>query len=155
MKSITKRILLFSGLSLGYLALFGAKKYKEAEKVLSNLQIGIKDISNISLSWEKVKFDIVALLHNPTDVNFGFTTSSRIFIKKLRLLNEAGKEIATGATKLYEIKLPAGSMMPLPSVSIEAPLQDLALQLLQKDGGKNLKISIDIEAFGRTFTIAQ
>lgn len=155
MKTITKRILVFSGLAIAGIAVFGQKKFKEAEKVLEHLQLGIKSISNISLSWEQVKFDIEITLTNPTNINFGVTTTSKIYLKKIRIKTPDGKVIASGLTKIYEVNLPAKSTFVLPLVSIEAPLESVITQLLKEDGTKNLKVELDIDAFGRNFTIKQ
>lgn len=155
MKIGTKRIFIFSALALAGVAVFGNKKFKEAEKVLEQLQLGIKTISNISLSWEKVKFDIELTLTNPTNINFGVTTTSKIFLKKIRVKTPDGKVIASGLTNIYEVNLPAKSTFVLPMVSIEAPLEGMLTQLLKENGTKNLKVELDIDAFGRKFTIAQ
>ncbi|UOB18577.1 hypothetical protein [Abyssalbus ytuae] len=149
------KILWIGGVVVGSLALFGHKKFKAAETVLNNLQLKIKDIRNINLSFERIKLTVDAILVNPTDVDFGFTTSSKIYLKQIRVYNKQGQKIATGHTQFYEINLPAQSEATLPSIDIEAPLLESLMQLLQKDATKDLKIEADIQAFGRIFTIKQ
>ena len=88
MKSNSKRTLWITGIAIGALTLLGAKKLQTAKDIAYQLQLKIFSLSNIKLSLKEVKFNVVVGLHNPTNVDFGFTSTSKIFIKKLNIYND-------------------------------------------------------------------
>lgn len=152
MKSNSKRTLWITGIAIGALTLLGAKKLQTAKDIAYQLQLKIFSLSNIKLSLKEVKFNVVVGLHNPTNVDFGFTSTSKIFIKKLNIYNDQGQLVASGVSKITDLKIPAGGTIKLPEITVNAPLT-AAIQQLFSQSIDNLKYGLEIEAFGHSFTL--
>ena len=159
MKSRTKKILLTSGIALGTFSLFANKKYNKGKKVLNELQLKVDKISKLRLSLSNVSFDAVLRLVNPTNINFGYTGTSKIVVKELRVFSRSGKLIGKASANLYRLDLPAFGSFVLPPLQVNIRAKDALEELLQnleqytRDPIKQLNFEIDVDVFGMTYTL--
>ena len=157
--SSVKKILTVGAITFGGLMVFGAKKYQEAKKVMDNLKVGLKSVSNFKFRLSNTTFDAVFSLQNPTNINFGATLTSKIKIKGIRVYTKQGKFIGRADTNLYEIDLPANTTVDLPQATFNLNAQEAINEFLNhlsaylSNDFSNLSYKVDVEVFGNILTL--
>jgi hypothetical protein len=160
-KKSKKKALIIGGLSIAAFALFSRKKFAAAQQVLGNLQVEIHNISNINFQLPNVFFDAVIKLTNPTNIDFGATTASKITVKQIRAYTNQGVLVGTANTNVYSLDLPANSSTLLPTANVQVRGLDLLESTFQNLLGSNqasnlisqFNFEIDIQVFGKTITL--
>jgi len=154
-----KKILTIAVIGIGGLMLFGFKKYNTAKEVLNNIEVGVKSISSIKISFKEIKFNAVLTLKNLTNIDFGATLTSKIIVKQIRVYNKENQYIGKAETVFYELDLPANSTVELPEVKVNLDLDKALNEFLNNPDTylnqdfSNLNFKIDVEVFGNLLTL--
>lgn len=154
-----KKAVIIGGIVLASFVMFGYKKFDTAKKVLANLDFSIHSISKFRLGVSKISFDAVISLINPTNLDFGATTSSYITLKEVRVYSSTGQYLGKAASNFYQIKLPANSQVNLDPINFSlnsfAAISEFlgnADMYLAQDFSR-LKFQVSVDAFGQMITI--
>lgn len=160
MKANNKVLILGAGIGLTALAFFGKKKYLEAVSVINNLEFSIRNISNIRLSLQNIKFDGTLKIINPTNINFGATTASIVKLKEVRAFAvRSGVFLGKANTELFAVDLPASSTVDIPNIPFHFDLipvlQELGTnyQTILQNPMEYIFFEVDLQAFGNVITI--
>ena len=139
-----RKVLVFSGLAVSGVVYFGKKKYNEAKNVLSQVKPQIIDIKNFSPGLNKSSLTLLIRLNNTTNYNFGFTTSSQLQLKAIRIYNRKnGVLLGSGKVNLFKLDLPAKGYYDLPPLNIDLKVGDTILFFIKHS---NVLISNDTQA---------
>ncbi len=100
-----KKILLFSGLALGGLALYGYNKAMNLKSIFDKMTISPDGFSGLDVSLERIKFNLDVKITNPTSEDFIVSGSAFADLKKLFIYYK-GKYIATADVDLNQVSIP-------------------------------------------------
>ena len=155
-----KRWLLLTSTVLGATFLYGRKKYKEASTVLKNIKVELAEVPKVYPGFKKTSITLLFRLVNTTNINFGFTTASKIAVKQIRVYSLSGVLLAKADTDINAIDLPPKGSYILPPIVATLKTGDAALFVLANfnsiESGnlvQKLKFELDIKAFGTTYTL--
>ena len=154
-----KNIIMYSGIGLIGLALFGRKKLNDVSTVLSKLQAKIVGVSNIRFGLPYVRFNLTLRITNPTEINFNANVSSNIKIKNIRVYSDNGFLLGNSVVNVSNISLPEYSSININNVETEINLEQIGTEFfnnidnyLANDFSK-LKYKIDVEVLGKIITL--
>lgn len=100
------------------------EKFKKTKKVLDSLGYFPK-ISNLNLSWSRIKFDLRIAIQNLSNEDFYISTGGLVKLSKVIVYNLQGQVLATLIVNdLYKIYVPAFGNSETPKITIEMPLTD-------------------------------
>lgn len=159
MKSKTKKVLAITGATLIGLAFLAKKKVTDMSTVIENLQFAIKQISDIKLNGFNLSFSAILNLHNTTNIDFGATLSSKIIVKEIRVYSSQKVFLGKAVTNISSIVIPANTVSEISRISFNLLLENSLNEFLNNFGAflnndfSSLIYEIDIEAFGKTFTL--
>ncbi|MDT0689382.1 hypothetical protein RM549_06265 [Salegentibacter sp. F188] len=149
-----KTILSVGALAITGFSYFGKGKYDEYREVADRMEFNLKNVKihNPLQGTLKVNVEIV----NPTATAVT-VPGNLITIKNIHFYTLSGKKLGTAKANISDISLPANSSREIQNIPVQLSLANIGnsfsevLEIAQ-DTDK-LKISADIQAFGKSFTV--
>lgn len=151
-----KSILAVAAVAVGSSIFFGKNKYDQYSQVLNNLQFKLKNLKNISFNGGKVVFDVDIELINPTPVAIDIP-GEKLVVKKLHFYTNTGKPLGIALPNLSNIEMPANGSRTITNIPVKLSLAEIGnsfseiLNIVLDP--KQLKISADLQAFGKSFSV--
>lgn len=150
-----KKALIITALILGYLAVFGYKKYNDIREVIRQLQFRLKPgagLKNVQFSGNSLVFDATVELVNPTSKGFNLNTGGLITIKRMEYYDPEGKLIAFSNTHIDKIAIEPESITELPPITTTLNVfQGITYAIDGMPEVAHTRAVIDI--FGKTYTV--
>ena len=148
-------------LSLGALAAtcamyFGKGKFDKYREVADRLSLRLKNVGSINFSGGNVLLKVDVELINPTATAIN-VPGEQITIKNIHFFTLTGQQLGTATPNLSDINLPAQATRTISNIPVTLPISAIGdniseiLSILSDTS--RLKITADIEAFGKQFTI--
>lgn len=152
-----KNYLLFGGLALAGFTLFGKKKLTGISQVAQQLEVKVKGIKNLKVTFSAIHFNVSIELFNPTDQDLTVHTGKMLTLRSIRFYDQSGKFIGESFPNLNNIEIPAKSGINLTSIpttinlkNIDAAFNSLVNNALNQQA---MKYEMNFEAFGKNFIV--
>ncbi len=147
-------------LSVGALAatgvlVFGKNKIGEYQNVMDNLQFEVDKIKNVSLK-NGISFLINLKIINPTNTAIN-VPGKQLVIKTIHFYAKNGNKLGIAQPNISDIVLPANGSRLIITVPGQLSLSQIGENLSEildiATNPDNLILGVDVEAFGKQFTI--
>ena len=148
-------------LSLGALAAtgiayFGKDKLSQYQQVIDKLSFKLRNARNISFSGGNVQLKVDVEMINPTPTAIN-VPGKLITIRNINFYSLQGNMLGTAMPNLSDISLPANGKRLVTNIPVSLPLSAIGNNISEilsiLSDTSRLKITADIEAFGKQFTI--
>jgi len=151
-----KTIVAITAISLLVIGCYSVKKYQAAVAVMEKLTVLPKNIKDIKIGIDRIRFTFDLQLINHTEYDLGFTTGSVIGITRVKLFTENDVLLADINTDISTIELPAHSDYVLRDIVVEIPTHSMLSELdtiIAYLTQNKLHFEVTIKAFGKEFKI--
>jgi len=151
-----KRVLVITAVSLLAIGCYSIKKYKAALGVIEQLVVLPKDIKNVKVSFEKIRFTFDLQLFNHTNYDLGLTTGSVIGITGIKVFTLDAVLLADIKTDISAIELPANGSFLIENIQVELATNRLIDKLdtiIELITTNKLQYQFTIKAFGKEFNV--
>lgn len=147
-------------LSVGALAatgvlVFGKNKIGEYQNVLENLEFEVDKLKNISLK-NGVSFIIDLKVINPTNTAIDIP-GKQLVIKTIHFYAKNGNKLGIAQPNISDIVLPANGSRLIINIPVQLSLSQIGENLSEvidiATNPDKLILGVDIEAFGKQFTL--
>lgn len=147
-------------LSVGALAatgvlVFGKNKVGEYQNVLENLQFEVDQLKNISLK-NGVNFIIDLKVINPTNTPINIP-GKQLVIKTIHFYAKNGNRLGIAQPNISDINLPANGSRLIINIPVQLSISQIGENfsevLAMASNPENLILGVDVEAFGKEFTL--
>jgi hypothetical protein len=116
----TKKIIISIIVVLALFAIYGYNKAKTLLAVFDKMTIEPAGISNIDLSFKRIKFNLDVLLTNPTIEDFSVSGFGIASVKSISVFYD-GIFVATSLVNITDISIPAENQIVLHDIVVEVP----------------------------------
>ncbi len=151
-----KTLLAVAGVAVGGGLLLGKNKFDEYRNVLNQMKFKIKSVKGIKLISGNVVFDVDMELTNPTDVAIT-VPGKKLVVKNLHFFTPSGKKLGVASPNISDIDMPANGSRIITNVpatiSLDAVGSSFSEVLSVVLDPTKLKVTADLEAFGRSFSV--
>ncbi len=151
-----KTILSVAAVAAGGSLIFGGKKFGGYKNVIDNLQFNIKNIKGVKLQGSEVVFDTDVEIVNPTATAIN-VPGELIVVRTLHFFTPSGTKIGVATPNVSNIAMPANGSRIITNIparvsltSVGKSFSEVLNVVLDPD---KLKVTADIEAFGKSFTV--
>ncbi|MGB7841142.1 MAG: hypothetical protein WBL21_00015 [Salinimicrobium sp.] len=151
-----KTILSLGALAATGVAYFGNGKFSKYQQVIKQLTFKLKNARNISFSGGNVQLKVDVEMINPTPTAID-VPGKLITIQNIHFFSLQGNNLGTATPNLSEISLPANGTRLVTNIPVTIPLSAIGNNITEiisiLSDTSRLKITADIQAFGKQFTI--
>ena len=151
-----KAILGVAAVAAGASVLFGKKTYDKYKDVMDKMQFNIKRITGVDLKSNRLVFDVDVELVNPTNVAID-VPGNKVVVKTLQFYSPSGTKLGIAQPNISDISMPANGSRTITNIPVNISLASVGnnfTELLSiATNPDQLKISADVEAFGKSFTL--
>ena len=151
-----KTLLAVAGVAIGGGLLLGKNKFDEYRNVLNQMKFKIKSVKGIKLISGNVVFDVDMELTNPTDVAIT-VPGKKLVVKNLHFFTPSGKKLGVASPNISDIDMPANGSRIITNVpatiSLDAVGSSFSEVLSAVLDPAKLKVTADLEAFGKSFSV--
>jgi len=151
-----KLILGAAAVAVGGFVYFGKGKYDKYNSVLANLQFKIKGIKKLNMVQGIVVFDADIEVVNPSNIAID-VPGNQILLKNIHFYSNSGAYLGVATPNIADIQMPANGSRLITNIPVKVSLQTIGNSFSEILGivsnPETLKVTADIEAFGKAFTV--
>ncbi len=149
--------LLGLGAILGAVYYYGKKKYNDVQVLMNNISMKLVKIANVKFDNGALTLFVNLMIRNQSPTDLSFDGGGSILLKKIYFYDKSNQLIGTSKLDITRIEVAANSSIVVNNMPVVIPLADInnvvitALSLFSDPD--QLKIKVELEVFGKTFTI--